>query len=52
MIVRIWRGESTTSQADHYVRHFKENVLPELKAIDGHRGAYVLQCAQDDRVEF
>ena len=52
MIVRTWRGESTASQADHYIRHFKENVLPELKAIDGHRGAYVLQRAQEDRIEF
>ena len=52
MIVRTWRGETTASHADHYLQHFNENVLPQLKEIAGYRGAYVLRREPGDRVEF
>ncbi|MBI1879218.1 MAG: antibiotic biosynthesis monooxygenase [Chloroflexi bacterium] len=52
MIVRTWRGEATASDANHYLRHFKENVLPQLKEIAGFRGAYLLRRELNDRVEF
>jgi heme-degrading monooxygenase HmoA len=52
MIARTWRGEATSNNADEYLRHFKENVLPQLKEIRGHRGAYLLRRELDGQVEF
>ena len=28
---------------DGYVKHFRDSVLPQLRRIDGHQGAYVLK---------
>src|SRR5262245_50475231 len=52
MIVRTWRGESTASLADRYIRHFKQNVLPQLEEILGYQGAYLLRRDLGNRVEF
>ena len=52
MIARIWRGQSTAVNAEAYQVHVTEDVFPKLKHIAGHRGAYLLRRATDDRVEF
>ena len=52
MIARIWRGRATTAQADAYAHHFTNNVLPELKNLPGHRGAYLLRSEAGSTVEF
>jgi heme-degrading monooxygenase HmoA len=52
MIVRQWRGVSTTGTASAYLDHLRTETLPQLRAIDGHRGAYVLRRETDDAVEF
>jgi heme-degrading monooxygenase HmoA len=35
-----------------YVKHFQENVYPQLRRIDGHRGAYVLQRSLGGEAEI
>ena len=53
MIARVWRGVAQgRSNAEAYLRHLTANVLPALKAIDGHREARVLRREEGGRVEF
>jgi heme-degrading monooxygenase HmoA len=52
MIVRTWRGRATPSNPTAYIEHFRANVLPELNAIAGFRGATLLAEHRPDRVEF
>ena len=52
MIARIWKAQAADN--DHvqkYVAHFEKNVYPELQAIEGFRGAYVMQNVLTDGVE-
>jgi uncharacterized protein len=51
-ILRMWKGRSTIDQADKYVRHATTKVFPALRAIDGHRGTYLLRRAAGGAVEF
>ncbi len=51
-LVRWWKGQAKPPQADEYVEHLRKNVFPELRAIAGHRGAYLLRRAVDGAVEF
>jgi heme-degrading monooxygenase HmoA len=39
-------------KADSYRDHFITRVVPHLKDIAGHKGAYLLQRQIDGRVEF
>ncbi|RGA02894.1 hypothetical protein DI270_021975 [Microbispora triticiradicis] len=52
MIARIWRASATPEGADGYERHFTEAVLPSLRGVAGHRGAYLLRRDTDGRVEI
>jgi heme-degrading monooxygenase HmoA len=52
MIARIWRGEATVADAPAYVSHATETVFPSLKAMAGHRGAWLLQREVGGRTEF
>lgn len=52
MIVRSWRGLSSTDTASAYLEHLQTETLPQLRAIDGHRGAYVLRRETGEAVEF
>ena len=52
MIARTWRGRTSTARADGYALHFTNNVLPELKKLPGHRGAYLLRREAEGNVEF
>lgn len=52
MIARIWRGQATKENAEAYYRHVTGKVFPSLKAIDGHKGAYLLQRENAGGVEF
>lgn len=47
MIARAWRARATEDGAEAYRRHFIESVLPALRSIDGHRGAYLLRQDRD-----
>lgn len=52
MIARTWRGRTTPGNADAYFRFVTNHVFPSLRAIDGHRGAYVLRRDAPGGVEF
>lgn len=52
MILRMWKGQATPEKAEKYVQHASNNVFPELRAIAGHRGAYLLRRAVNGAVEF
>ncbi|MBX7198557.1 MAG: antibiotic biosynthesis monooxygenase [Rhodospirillaceae bacterium] len=52
MIVRTWRGRTTSAWADAYPRHFHGNVMPELEAIPGFLGADLLKEEKDGQVEY
>ena len=52
MIARTWRGRATAANAPAYVKHFTETVVPQLKTLPGHRGAYLLRRETGDEVEL
>jgi heme-degrading monooxygenase HmoA len=52
MIARLWRGQATPRKADVYQDHFEHAVCPALAEIAGNRGAWLLRCEVDGRVEF
>ena len=52
MIARTWRGRAAAATAGDYLHHFTSEVVPNLKSIAGHKGAYLLRREIDGRVEF
>jgi heme-degrading monooxygenase HmoA len=52
MIGRMWRGSTSRENADAYEQILRTNVLPELGAIAGSRGAFVMRRDVEDGVEF
>jgi hypothetical protein len=52
MIARTWRGRATTDNAPAYVKHFTETVVPQLKALPGHRGAWLMQRELEGEIEL
>ena len=53
MIARLWRGRAADpANADAYVRHFSSTVTTELKALPGHRGAWLLRRDVDGGTEL
>jgi antibiotic biosynthesis monooxygenase (ABM) superfamily enzyme len=54
MIARIWRGWTTSQNADAYERIVSTQVLPEIASRDlpGYHGAYLLRRELADEVEF
>jgi len=43
VIARIWKGSTAAERADAYVAHLRDVTFPQLRAIPGHRGAYILK---------
>lgn len=52
MIARHWRGWTEVPNADAYEALLKNNVLPNLKNVEGYRGGYVLRSDEPHEVEF
>ncbi|MGA6987624.1 MAG: YciI-like protein [Terriglobales bacterium] len=52
MVLRMWRGRATAEKSGEYIDHVTKKVFPALGAIEGHRGAYLLQHAVDGAIEF
>ena len=53
MVARLWRGwAKNAADADAYEELLQARILPELRGVDGHRGAYVLRRDVEDGVEF
>ena len=52
MIVRAWRGRASPSMPAGYPGHFRKNVLPELKSVEGFLGATLLKQETAAGIEF
>ena len=52
MIIREWRGRASQSNADAYPRHFREEVVPELRKVPGFVGAHLSRRRLGDQIEF
>jgi len=52
MIVRSWRARATADNAPAYIVHAQTRVLPQLAAIAGYRGAWVLTDDSREPVEI
>jgi heme-degrading monooxygenase HmoA len=48
----MWRARSTVENSGKYIQHATRKVFPALRAIEGHRGAYLLRRAVDDAIEL
>ncbi|HKV40957.1 MAG TPA: hypothetical protein VJX67_17250, partial [Blastocatellia bacterium] len=51
-ILRFWRARSTVESVGKYVEHATSTVFPALRAIEGHRGAYLLRRVAGGTVEL
>jgi uncharacterized protein len=51
-ILRMWRAHSTVEKMGEYIQHATGKVFPALRAIEGHRGAYLLRRAVDGAIEL
>jgi heme-degrading monooxygenase HmoA len=51
MITRLWRGWTTTDDADAYERFLLDELFPAMRQIPGFRGADVLRRGEDGEVE-
>ena len=52
MIARRWSCRARPENVGGYVNHFQDSVLPQLRGIDGHQGAYVLKRSLGDESEI
>src|SRR6516162_1265705 len=52
MIARIWRGWTRSWDADAYARHLAATTIPQCRAAQGNRAAYLLRRGDGDRTEF
>ncbi|HYL14025.1 MAG TPA: YciI-like protein [Terriglobales bacterium] len=52
MILRMWKARSTVEKAGEYVQHATKQIFPKLRAIEGHRGAYLLRRMLDGAIEL
>ncbi|MBC7814099.1 MAG: antibiotic biosynthesis monooxygenase [Burkholderiales bacterium] len=50
MIARAWRAVADVDKAPQYEAHFQHDVLPELREIDGYKGAYLLKREENGAV--
>jgi heme-degrading monooxygenase HmoA len=53
VIARLWRGWTTTANADKYQELLSQEILPGIEAkARGYRGVFVLRRDDGERVEF
>jgi heme-degrading monooxygenase HmoA len=52
MIARTWRAVATVEGAEGYERHFRDSVLPGLRALNGFLGAYLMRREASAEVEI
>jgi hypothetical protein len=52
MITRLWRGWTTSRDADAYERFLLTELFPRMRGISGFRGADVLRRDDDGAVAF
>ena len=52
MIARVWRGWTSTQDADDYDQHYRLDVVPSLRQISGFRSARLLRRSSGGETEF
>jgi|SRR5271168_4487085 len=52
MIIRSWKARTVAKNVDAYARHFSGSILPALRRIPGHKGAYLLTKNEGSSVEL
>lgn len=52
MIARVWHGEATADKADAFLDYMNATGVPDLQALPGNRGVYVLRRVKGNRVHF
>lgn len=52
MIARTWRGWTRSDDADAYVEYLQRTGIPEYRATQGNRAAYILRRNVGERTEF
>lgn len=52
MVVRFWSARTTQVRFPDYLQHFRENVLPHLRGVDGFLEARVLSQSDGVVVQF
>jgi heme-degrading monooxygenase HmoA len=53
VIARVWRGWTAPDDADAYERFLREDLFPQVRRLEGFRGAHILRRpAPDGDVEF
>ena len=52
MIARIWRGRTSSADADDYVEYLERTGMPAYRATTGNLGAYILRRKDGERTEF
>ena len=52
MFARMWRGWTTRENSKAYEDVFRQVVLPEVDAVDGFDGAYLLRRELNEETEF
>ena len=52
VIARTWRGWTTRENADAYERFLRGSLVPQMRRLDGFRGAHILRRDLADEVEF
>jgi heme-degrading monooxygenase HmoA len=53
VIARVWRGWTAQADADAYERFLRDQLFPEVRRLDGFRGAQILRrAATGGEVEF
>jgi heme-degrading monooxygenase HmoA len=50
MIARIWTARTTPENWPAYEQHFKENVLPELRGVQGYVSSQLLKREADGEI--
>ncbi len=52
MIARLWSGRAQPAKAADYARHFTGVVVPRIRQLAGHRGAWLLRRDSPGVTEF
>ena len=52
MVVRLWSARTTPAQAQVYLQHFADEVLPALRKFTGYLSSSVLERSTESAVEI
>jgi heme-degrading monooxygenase HmoA len=52
VIIREWRGRADPARAGAYPKHFRDNVVPELRHLPGFLGAHLARRLIEGAIEY